>query len=98
VKSHGLTSFWDDTLPGLRDVFIMKERMNSGASSIMIILEKASILFFLLMVVAIGIALDLPSWGVGLMFGLSLGPIVFGHYYFIYIRPILKLQKAKVEE
>ena len=98
MKSHGLTSFWDDTLPGLRDVFIMKERMNSGASSIMIILEKASILICLLIILAIGLALDLPSWGVGLMFGLSLGPVVFGHYYFIYIRPILKLQKAKVEE
>jgi hypothetical protein len=44
------------------------------------------------------LALHLPSWGIGLMFGLSLGPVVFGHYYFIYIRPILKQQKAKVEE
>ncbi|MFQ3317429.1 MAG: hypothetical protein ACI8T6_000857 [Candidatus Poseidoniaceae archaeon] len=85
-------------MAGLRDVFIMKERMNNGASSIMIILEKASILITLLMILAIGIALDLPSWGVGLLFGLSVGPVVFGHYYFIYIRPILKQQKAKVEE
>ncbi|MGY8727892.1 MAG: hypothetical protein ACKVKS_01545 [Candidatus Poseidoniales archaeon] len=85
-------------MAGLRDVFIMKERMNNGASSIMIILEKASILITLLIILAIGIALDLPSWGVGLLFGLSVGPVVFGHYYFIYIRPILKQQKAKVEE
>ena len=83
---------------GLLDSFVMKERMNSGASTVMIILEKASILFTLLIIVAIGLALDLPSWGVGLMFGLSLGPVVFGHYYFIYIRPILIEQKAKVEE
>jgi len=83
---------------GLLDVFIMKERMNSGASTIMIILEKASILITLLIVIALGFALHLPSWGVGLLFGLSLGPVVFGHYYFIYIRPILKQQKAKVEE
>jgi hypothetical protein len=85
-------------MAGLRDVFLMKERMNSGASSIMIIFEKASILITLLMILAIGLALDLPSWGVGLLFGLSMGPVVFGHYYFIYIRPILKEQKAKVEE
>tara|TARA_B100001142_G_C14327217_1_gene652730 strand:+ start:500 stop:757 length:258 start_codon:yes stop_codon:yes gene_type:complete len=85
-------------LAGLRDVFIMKERMNSGVSSVMIILEKASILICLLIILAIGLALDLPSWGVGLMFGLSIGPVIFGHYYFIYIRPLLKLQKAKVEE
>jgi uncharacterized membrane protein AbrB (regulator of aidB expression) len=52
----------------------------------------------LLIVVAIGLALELPSWGIGLMFGLSLGPIVFGHYYFIYIRPIKRRQQAKVEE
>ena len=98
MKSLGPTSYWDDTLAGLRDVFIMKERMNSGVSSVMIILEKASILICLLIILAIGLALDLPSWGVGLMFGLSIGPVVFGHYYFIYIRPLLKLQKAKVEE
>jgi len=85
-------------MAGLRDVFIMKERVNNGASSIMIILEKASILITLLMILAIGLALDLPPWGVGLLFGLSAGPVVFGHYYFIYIRPILKQQKAKVEE
>tara|TARA_B110000467_G_C18154940_1_gene386286 strand:+ start:306 stop:563 length:258 start_codon:yes stop_codon:yes gene_type:complete len=83
---------------GLSDLFVMKERMNHGTSPIMIILEKASILLTLLIIVAIGLALNLPSWGVGLMFGLSLGPVVFGHYYLIYIRPILKQQKAKVEE
>ena len=82
----------------LRDVFAMKDRVNEGSTPILIILEKASILFCLLIVVGICLALNLPSWGVGLMFGLSLGPIVFGHYYFIYIRQIQRLQQAKLEE
>ena len=85
-------------MSGLRDVFAMKDRVNEGSTPILMILEKASILVCLLIVVAIGLALDLPSWGIGLMFGLSLGPIVFGHYYFIYIRPIQRLQQAKLEE
>ena len=85
-------------MAGLLDVFVMKERVNNGSSTIMIILEKASILITLLIIIAIGLALHLPSWGIGLMFGLSLGPVVFGHYYFIYIRPVLKQQKAEVEE
>lgn len=97
MKSRGLT-FFGDVMAGLRDVFIMKERMNSGVSSVMIILEKASILISLLIILSIGLALNLPSWGVGLMFGLSIGPVVFGHYYVIYIWPILKQQRAKVEE
>ena len=85
-------------MSGLRDVFAMKDRVNEGSTPILMILEKASILVCLLIVVAIGLALNLPSWGIGLMCGLSLGPIVFGHYYFIYIRPIQRLQQAKLEE
>ena len=85
-------------MSGLRDVFAMKDRVNEGSTPILMILEKASILVCLLIVVAIGLALNLPSWGIGLMFGLSLGPIVFGHYYFIYIRPIQRSQQAKLEE
>lgn len=85
-------------MSNLRDIFAMKDRVNQGSTPILIILEKASMLVCLLIVVAIGLALNLPSWGVGLMFGLSLGPIVFGHYYFIYIRPIQRQQQAKVEE
>ena len=81
-------------MAGLRDVFIMKDRMNDGASSVMIILEKASILITLLIILAVGLALELPPWGVGLMFGLSIGPVVFGHYYIIYIWPLLKRQGA----
>ena len=72
-------------MSNLREVFAMKDRVNEGSAPILIILEKASMLVCLLIVVAIGLALELPSWGIGLMFGLSLGPIVFGHYYFIYI-------------
>ena len=85
-------------MTNLREVFAMKDRVNEGSAPILIILEKASMLVCLLIVVAIGLALELPSWGIGLMFGLSLGPIVFGHYYFIYIRPIERRQQAKVEE
>jgi hypothetical protein len=82
---------------GLRDVFIMKDRMNHSENPIYIILEKASILISLLVIIGLGMAMNLPSWGVALLFGLSLGPVVFGHYYFIYIRPLLKEQKAKIE-
>ncbi|MBT60990.1 MAG: hypothetical protein CMA63_05505 [Euryarchaeota archaeon] len=85
-------------MAGLLDVFIMKDRMNHSEKPIFIILEKASILITLLVIVGLGMAMNLPYWGVALMFGLSLGPVVFGHYYFLYIRPILKQQQAKIEE
>ena len=75
-------------MTGLMDVFLMKERVNEGTNPIFIILEKASILIALLIVIALAIALSLPDWGVGLVVGTSLGPIVYGHYYFIYIRPL----------
>ena len=50
-------------------------------------------LLALLVVFALAMALKLPDWGVGVMVGLSLGPIVYGHYYFLYIRP-LQVKKA----
>jgi len=75
-------------MAGLMDVFLMKERVNEGANPIFIILEKASILIALLIVVVLAVALELPDWGVGIAVGISLGPIVYGHYYFIYIRPL----------
>ncbi|HII11421.1 MAG TPA: hypothetical protein HA356_05040 [Candidatus Poseidoniaceae archaeon] len=75
-------------MTGLMDVFLMKERVNEGTNPIFIILEKASILIALLIVIALAIALSLPDWGVGIVVGASLGPIVYGHYYFIYIRPL----------
>ena len=55
-----------------------------------IILEKLSIVLCLIIVFAGALALGLPWWAVGAIFGFSLGPIVYGHYYFIYIRPLLK--------
>ena len=55
-----------------------------------IILEKLSIVLCLIIVFAGALALGLPGWAVGAILGFSLGPIVYGHYYFIYIRPLLK--------
>jgi hypothetical protein len=75
---------------GLLDLFTMRDRINDGPNAFFIIFEKASILLSLLIVLAIGLALDLPMWGVAVLLGLSLGPIVYGHYYLIYIRPVLK--------
>jgi len=77
------------------DVFLMKERVNEGTNPIFIILEKASILIALLIVLALAIALSLPDWGVGIVVGISLGPIVYGHYYFIYIRPLRRQNLAE---
>ena len=54
-----------------------------------IILEKLSIVLCLVIVFAGALALGLPWWAVGAILGFSLGPIVYGHYYFIYIRPLL---------
>ena len=54
-----------------------------------IILEKLSIVLCLIIVFAGALALGLPWWAVGAILGFSLGPIVYGHYYFIYIRPLL---------
>ena len=55
-----------------------------------IILEKLSIVLCLIIVFAGALALSLPWWAVGAILGFSLGPIVYGHYYFIYIRPMIK--------
>ena len=55
-----------------------------------IILEKLSIVLCLIIVFAGALALGLPWWAVGAGLGFSLGPIVYGHYYFIYIRPLIK--------
>ncbi|MDE0857269.1 MAG: hypothetical protein OSA38_01720 [Candidatus Poseidoniaceae archaeon] len=75
-------------MAGLMDLFVMKERVNEGTNPIFIILEKASMLLALLIVFALAISMNLPDWGVGVMVGFSLGPIVYGHYYFLYIRPL----------
>ena len=55
-----------------------------------IILEKLSIVLCLIIVFAGALALGLPWWAVGAVLGFSLGPVVYGHYYFIYIRPLIK--------
>ena len=91
MKPPALESFSTEasSMSGLMDVFMMKERVNESTNPIFIILEKASILIALLIVFAIGLALNLPEWGVGTLVGLSLGPIVYGHYYFLYIRPLM---------
>ena len=67
-----------------------KRQINNSTNVFYIIFEKASILISLLIIMAIGLALDFPMWGVAVLVGLSLGPIVYGHYYLIYIRPLLK--------
>ena len=75
------------------EVFILKDRVNGQRDNIfMILFEKAFILISLLVVLLIGVALNLPDWGVGALVGAALGPIVYGHYYFIYIRPVKKQQ------
>lgn len=77
-------------MSGLLDVFIMKERVNNGSSPILIILEKASMLLTLFIIGALGYGLNLPSWGIGILVGASLGPVVYTHYYLLYIRPLKK--------
>ena len=85
-------------MPGLMEVFILKERVNDNRddSIFMMLFEKAFIL--ILVVMLIGVALKFPAWGVGALVGASLGPIVYGHYYFIYIRPAKKQQNIDVSK
>lgn len=83
-----------DEMSGLGDVFLMKDKVNEGTNIYAMVLEKASILLSLLIVLAIAWALNLPAWGIGLAVGFSLGPIVYGHYYILYIRPAIKAGKV----
>ena len=78
------------------DLFRLKQKAEADnpRNVFYIIFEKVSILFALLIILAVGMALELPAWGVALLVGLSLGPVVYGHYYFIYIRPVLKQQEG----
>ncbi len=78
------------------DLFRLKQKAEADnpRAVFYIIFEKVSILFALLIILAVGLALELPTWGVALLVGLSLGPVVYGHYYFIYIRPVLKQQEG----
>mgnify|MGYP000223969386 CR=1 FL=1 len=77
-------------MSGLLDVFMMKERVNDGSNPILIVLEKASMLLSLFIIGTVGYGLNLPSWGIGVLVGVSLGPVVYVHYYILYIRPLKK--------
>ena len=80
-------------MPGLLDLILIKDKVNGDRDNIfMMLFEKAFILIALLVVFLIAVALGLPDWGVALVVGASLGPIVYGHYYVIYIRPLKKEQ------
>ena len=76
------------------DIFLMKDNLNKidqdARTVYWIILEKLSIVLCLIIVFAGALALGLPWWAVGAVLGFSLGPVVYGHYYFIYIRPLIK--------
>jgi len=82
-------------MPGLLDLILIKDKVNGDRDNIfMMLFEKAFILIALLVVFLIAVALGLPDWGVALVVGASLGPIVYGHYYVIYIRPLKKQQNV----
>ena len=84
-------------MPGLLDLILIKDKVNGDRDNIfMMLFEKAFILIALLVVFLIAVALGLPDWGVALVVGASLGPIVYGHYYVIYIQPLKKLQNVDV--
>jgi hypothetical protein len=83
----------------LLNILLLKDRVNGNRDNIFLILfEKAFILIALLVVLLIGVALELPPWGIGMLVGGSLGPIVYGHYYVIYIRPLKKEQNLLEEK
>ncbi|MEC8151491.1 MAG: hypothetical protein VX068_02485, partial [Candidatus Thermoplasmatota archaeon] len=69
-------------MPGLMEVFILKDRVNGDRDNIFLMLfEKAFILISLLVVLLVAVSLNFPLWGVAVAVGASLGPIVYGHYY-----------------
>ena len=96
MKSFGLTLSSEVVkLSSLLDVFLMKQRAldvddRNARTVYWIMLEKVSIIICLTIVFTATIAMKLNWWLVGLVVGLSLGPIVYVHYYLIYIRPVLK--------
>ncbi len=84
-------------MPGLLDLILIKEKVNGDRDNIFLMLfEKAFILIALLVIFLVGVGLGLPDWGVAVLVGGSLGPVVYGHYYFIYIRPVKKQQNLDV--
>ncbi len=86
-------------MSSLFDIFMMKQRAldiddQNARTVFWVMFEKLSIVLSLVLVFAVTLALDLPWWAIGAVLGFSLGPIVYGHYYFIYIRPVLKRREG----
>ena len=86
-------------MSNLLDIFIMKQRAldvddQNARTVFWVMFEKLSIILALVIIFAITLALDLPWWAIGAILGFSLGPIVYGHYYFIYIRPVMKRREG----
>ncbi|MEC7097373.1 MAG: hypothetical protein VXV95_04915 [Candidatus Thermoplasmatota archaeon] len=86
-------------MSNLLDIFIMKQRAldvddQNARTVFWVMFEKLSIILSLVIIFAITLALDLPWWAIGAILGFSLGPIVYGHYYFIYIRPVMKRREV----
>ena len=86
-------------MSSLFDIFMMKQRAldiddQNPRTVFWVMFEKLSIVLSLVLVFAVTLALDLPWWAIGAVLGFSLGPIVYGHYYFIYIRPVLKRREG----
>ena len=85
------------SMPGLLDLILIKEKVNGDRDNIFLMLfEKAFILIALLVIFLVGVGLGLPDWGVAVLVGGSLGPVVYCHYYFIYILPVKKQQNLDV--
>ena len=87
-------------MANLLDVFLMKQRAldaddQNVRTVFWIMFEKASVILCLVIVLSICLALNLNWVTTGIIVGLYLGPIVYAHYYFIYIRP---LNKGKIDE
>ena len=86
-------------MSNLLDIFIMKQRAldvddQNARTVFWVMFEKLSIILSLVIIFAITLALDLPWWAIGAILGFSRGPIVYGHYYFIYIRPVKKRREG----
>ncbi len=86
-------------MANLLDIFVMKQRAldvddQNARTVFWVMFEKLSIILCLVIIFAGTLALNLPWWAVGAIIGFSLGPVVYGHYYFIYIRPVLKRREG----
>ena len=82
----------------LFDIILLKQRALDGDDKntktvFWMMFEKVSVILCLVIVLAVGLALSLPWWAIGALVGLSIGPIVYAHLYFIYVRPVKKRQE-----